>query len=395
MSVRDTGEAAVASGVVAPGARPARLASLDVFRGLVIVLMFLVNVAGTDPAFPSWFPHRGWNEGRMGNGLADYVFPWFLFIVGVAVPFSMAAGRGRGLPAWRRALAALRRGVTIYLLGTLLWCATIGYDRAITSTAFLHWDILPLIGFGYVVGAWLALGPVWVRVVFLVAAMVLKVWLLRVGGHPLAAEVVPGVAWDQGSTEQAWVNARWGWWWVMVTQGVAAASVVVLGTFAGDVLRVARASVERRSAWLVVGGAIMAALSYAWHRGGAGIGMPYSKDLLSASYVLVTAGTGAMLLGALHLLVDGRGVRLAWLRVFGVNAIAVYVLAELVWKMVLMRWKLATPSGDGSAAIVAAKAWLQAGLGATAGSWALVAGYIGVYWLVCRALDRRGIYVKV
>ena len=195
--------------------------------------------------------------------------------------------------------------------------------------------------------------------------------------------------------EQAWVNATFGWWGVMATQGVAAASVVVLGTFAGDALRVAGASVARRAAWLMGGGAVMAAISYGWHWGGAPWGMRYSKDLLSASYVLVTAGSGAMLLGVLRWAVDGRGVRLGWLRTFGLNAIAVYVLAELMWKMVLMRWRFATPSGDGSVAIVAAKTWLHAVAGTTAGSWALVGAYIGAYWLGCRAMERRGIYVKV
>ena len=65
--------------VSAPPTATPRLMSLDAFRGLVIVVMFLVNVAGMDPAFPAWFAHRGWADGHMGNGLADFVFPCFLF----------------------------------------------------------------------------------------------------------------------------------------------------------------------------------------------------------------------------------------------------------------------------------------------------------------------------
>jgi predicted acyltransferase len=367
---------------------PRRLESLDAFRGMVIVLMFLVNVAGHDPAFPGWFRHRGWNGGGMGNGLADFVFPWFLFIVGVAIPFSMASGRGRGVPAWRRMLKALRRGVTIYLLGTLLWCATIAYDRPITLDVFLHWDILPLIGFGYVLGVVLHHTPVWGRIAFVAAVLAGKWAILRVVAHPELGEVV----WTQTESTQHWVRAELGWLGTALTQGLPAASLVVLGDLTGEVLGRDRGCPKRRAAWLGVAGLALAGLGYAWHL----LGLPFSKDFFTSSYVLVTAGTGVAVLAAMLFLVDvARVTRLTPLRVYGLNAITVYVLAELLWKTVWMRWQVATPGGGSSLAITAAKAWLAVPLGEMLAAWARVGLYIVLYWLVAAWMHRRGLYLKV
>lgn len=380
-------ERAAGTGGAVP-AKPARLASLDAFRGLVIVLMFLVNVAGTDPAFPGWFPHRGWNEGRMGNGLADYVFPWFLFIVGVAIPFSMASGRGKGVPAWRRLLKALRRGVTIYLLGTLVWCATIAYDRPLTLEVFLHWDILPLIGFGYVVGVFVHHAPWWARAAFVVLVLAGKWAILRGAAHPELGEQV----WTQRDSVQNWLRAELGWWGTAVTQGLPAAALVVLGDLVGEVLRREDVCPKRRAAWIAVGGLALAGVSYLWHLGD----MPYSKDFFTSSYVMVSAGTAAAVLAVMFFVVDvARASQLTFLRVYGLNAITVYVLAELLWKMVWMRWQVGTPGGGSSLAITAVTAWLAVPLGDVAAAWGRVVLYILLYWLVAFWMYRRKLFLKV
>lgn len=374
-----------------------RLLSLDAFRGLVIVMMFLVNVAGADPAFPEWFEHRGYNAGRHGNGLADFVFPWFLFIVGCAIPFSMASGRGAGQPAWRKVLAALRRGTTIYLLGTLVWCASSAYKpdepgrlhHAIDATVFLHWDILPLIGFGYAVGVCLWLLPRPVRVAFVAGVLVFKWLSLTQLTHPDLGRVV----WTDHDSMDRWIRANYGWFGTLLTQGLPAASLVVLGSFLGNALRPTDATTPfGRASAVFAAGALATVASYALHRWN----LPYSKDFLTSSYVLVMAGSAAMTLALVYWLVDiRRATTLQALRVFGVNALFAYIFAELTWKMALTRWFAVTPGGGSAWLITAWKAWMQRPLGPTAGSWAHVASYILVYWLFCRALYRRKIYVKV
>lgn len=392
-------------------AGPSRLLSLDAFRGLVIVLMFLVNVGGSDPCFRldhawvpegyrSWMPHMGWNDGRMGNGLADYVFPWFLFIVGAAIPFSLRSGRGRGRPAWAVALLALRRAVVIYLLGTLLWMASIGprpddpaatWHGPIDWRVLLHWDILPLIGFGYLVGVLLFLAPAWARWAFVAGVLAFKFVTLKTGVPPELDGWRAALA-ARRSTHHA-INASLGWWGVMITQGMASAAIVVIGGLAGSVLADERLDDRRRARLLGLGGgaAVLAALLW-WQLGD----LPFSKDYFTPTYILVTTGAATLALLALWLVVDRRRLTtLTFFRVYGTNALFVYVLAELVWKTALLRWQVRTPGGGSSIAIAAIKAHLGAATTPCLGSYLTVALYIGAYWLAAYALHRKGWFVKV
>lgn len=384
----------------------ARLLSLDAFRGLVIVMMFLVNVAGTDRAFPSWFPHRGWNNGQMGNGLADYVFPWFLFIVGVAIPFSMNSGRGRAMSTGAKVLAALRRGTIIYLFGTLLWCATIGYKPPIVDPAapprwhgpidwhvILHWDILPLIGWGYFLGVCLYLMPrsVWVRLGFVVIVLLAKFAILRLIPYPGETQVV----WEQTRSVQSWINGRLGWMGVALTQGLPATACVTLGSLAGDWLRRVDLSPSRRAAWLAAVGLTTYLAALALHLSGL---MPSSKDFFTSTYVLCTGGAAALTLAVMYWLVDIRRVSTLWvLRIYGMNALAAYLGAELIWKTAMMQWHVKNPAniGGSSVMITAIKAHLQSLAGNTVGSWLVVAGYIAFYWTICWLLARRKVFIKV
>lgn len=379
-----------------------RLLSLDAFRGMVIVLMFLVNVAGHDESLPEWFrewfPHRGYNNGHHGNGVADFVFPWFLFIVGCAVPFSMASGRGKGRPYWKQLLSSLRRGVTIYLLGTLMWCAVIGYDpkRMIDAKVFLHWDILPLIGFGYVMAVLCAGLPRWGRIGVVTAVLLFKAASLTMIPHPEVGQVV----WTDKQSYDQYLKGQFGWFGVLITQGLAAGAIVVLGSIAVEYIRdqtlPAVERVQRMMAW----GAVLVVASYIAHR----TALPYSKDFLTSSYVMLMAGSGAMVLAAMYWIIDVKqATTMTFLRIYGMNAIAIYVLAELMWKTALIRWSMVTPWGEGSIMIASLKAWLQhyaamvvgKDQGQTIGAFGIVAAYILFYWLIAAAMYRAKMFVKV
>src|SRR6202046_3469223 len=99
---------------VAPS--PSRLMSLDLFRGATIAGMILVNNAGDEPN--SYWPlkHAEWN----GWTPTDLVFPFFLFIVGVAMAFSFAGRLRRGES--RRTLVShvMRRGLILFAIGFFL-----------------------------------------------------------------------------------------------------------------------------------------------------------------------------------------------------------------------------------------------------------------------------------
>src|SRR3954464_465302 len=88
-----------------------RLISLDVFRGMTIAAMVLVNNPGTSPVY--WpLDHAEWS----GLTPTDWIFPFFLFIVGVAISISL--GRRKTLGVTRETyLQIITRAITIYLLG--------------------------------------------------------------------------------------------------------------------------------------------------------------------------------------------------------------------------------------------------------------------------------------
>lgn len=369
-----------------------RLWSLDAFRGLVIVVMFVVNVGGNDPALPDWFPHRGWANGSMGNGLADFVFPCFLFIVGASIPFSMRGGRGRATSFSRRAAGAFIRGLKIYLLGTLIWCASIAYTQPITASVFLHWDILPLIGFGYFVCVLLSHAPRWAQIAAVVAVLAFKWAILTQVPTPPGSAVV----WTDKASFQQYINSNLGWFGVLLTQGMAAAATTQLGSLAGQHLvgDASPADRVRQCRALLLGGALTLAASYIWHAFG---GLPYSKDFFTSSYILCAAGTSSILLAALLYVVDVKHwTSLTFLRAFGTNALFIYLLAELTWKCVMMKWKLVTPDGGDSILIASAKAWVQWLAGSQGlGTWLFIISYILLYWLAAHALYRRGWFIKV
>lgn len=370
-----------------------------------MALMLAVNLAHAGPPFPSWWGHAGWNEGRHGQGLADFVFPWFLFIVGAAVPFSMTSGRGASKPWASKIAGAARRALVIYALGVLIaWSRSAGdtlarQGRPIGWSSLLVWDILPLIALGYLVAVLLYAGPRWSWWAFVLAVMAGKAWILPDLASTAGLDRAP---WSASRTD---LDADWrnvAWIGTGITQGLPAAAATVLGMIAGDLLR--RASTgdvraARAGWWIVLGGAGVIVAGVVWER----LGMPYSKDFFTPTYVLLSAGTGAVLLGMTFLILDESRagawrvsrMKASFFEVFGRNAIALYVAHEVLWPTVMMRWRVKGPDGDGLLAFVSLKAWLGEAAGPTMGPWLAIAAYVGVWWVILWRMHRRGVYVKV
>lgn len=108
---------ALPAGAAAVAAKPGRLASLDIYRGLVIVVMTLVNYLSPVQGVPAWSKH--WPESLDGYTYVDVVFPAFLFIVGVAIPFALGRrlDRGDSLPGIAGKVFA--RSAVLVLLGVI------------------------------------------------------------------------------------------------------------------------------------------------------------------------------------------------------------------------------------------------------------------------------------
>jgi predicted acyltransferase len=358
---------------------PARLVSLDAFRGATIAAMILVNNPG-DWGHIHWpldhAPWHGWTP-------TDLIFPFFLFIVGVSLTFSTRLG-------FR---PALRRALTLVALG--LFMAAFPFFDLTT----LRWPgVLQRIGLCYL-AAWAArrfLGPR--GQAGLAAGILLLYWALMTqvpgpaGGAPsleretnVAARVdrvfLSGHMWKQTRT----------WDPEGLLSTLPAIATTILGLLAGEWLRSAR-SPATKVVGLLGGGIALVLAGLAW-----GVGFPINKNLWTSSYVLFTGGMAAYALGACHLVIDVWGRR-AWARPFvtyGVNAIFVFVASGLLAKLlVVLKW----PGPDGRPLALQAHLFraLFLPLASPVNASLLYAVANVVFWyLVLHEMDRRGIRIKV
>jgi predicted acyltransferase len=124
---------------------PQRLISLDIFRGITIAAMLLVNNPGNDHAFAP-LEHAPWN----GWTPTDLIFPFFLFIVGVAIPFSLSR-RSANKPKLRLLGTIWYRALSIFLLGALLQAIPFRMDQL--PDGFQTLRMLRVIAWIYTIGA--------------------------------------------------------------------------------------------------------------------------------------------------------------------------------------------------------------------------------------------------
>ena len=92
-----------------------RLASVDAFRALTMFLMIFVNDLGSLRNIPGWLEHAAKTEDRMG--LADVVFPAFLFIVGLSIPFAISKRVEKGYSRRSNLLYILTRSFALLVMG--------------------------------------------------------------------------------------------------------------------------------------------------------------------------------------------------------------------------------------------------------------------------------------
>lgn len=372
--------AAPAGGDSRSGPTPRRLVSLDAFRGLSILGMLLVNNIALDTATPKHLTHAPWNEGVR---FADLVFPWFLLIVGVAIPYAVASHHRKGLPTWRYDLKVLSRTMSLILLGCLI-------DSSLARRPFFDMGVLQLIGLAYLVGALLCELPPVRRVVLAGAFLV---------AHWAAIRFLPVPGLGSGIfTENLNVILHLNQVYLAplhlkgLISVVPTSALVLIGTVMGDLFRSQTFSAIKKVACLIAGGLGLLLIGWLWN-----LDLPFNKAVWTASYILFAAGWGSLVLGLFYLLIDVCGWR-AWafpLVVFGMNAILAYVLPILVKIHIMQEWRWKMADGSRFDLGTALMHFWFAHAGRYWGGWLYTLSYIFCWWLVLWQLHRKGIFLRV
>ncbi|MXW55174.1 MAG: DUF5009 domain-containing protein [Gemmatimonadales bacterium] len=354
-----------------------RVVSLDAFRGLTIAAMILVNNPGSWAYVYAPLAHAQWH----GWTPTDLIFPYFLFIVGVALPFSfsrrLAEGAGRG----RLFRHVVRRSLILIGLGLAM--------RAIPDFDLFDmrlYGVLQRIGLVYCAAAALYLwGSARVRWIA-VGVLLLGYWALVAGD--LTPDGNLGARIDRFLMGDRLWQGTWDPEGLLST--LPAIGTCLLGIFCGEWLRSDRSGGQiSRGMWIV--GAWLVVLGFLWDTV-----FPINKNLWSSSYVLFTAGTALLLFGAMYWLIDVKRLRGAWvtpLVVYGMNSIAVFVASGMFAKT-LARIRVGDDGGMPLSAWLyehAFRSWAGDYGGSLAMALAQVAFWLGIMWL----LHRRRIYIRI
>jgi len=300
-----------------------RLVSLDVFRGATMALMILVNTAGGWPQVFSQLRHASWN----GWTLTDTVFPSFLWITGVAMTLSFARRRERGGGRGQLLVHTLRRAAVLFVLGLIV------YEYPYFDLKHLRMPgVLQRIAVCYFLGATLFLYCSRRALVWWTTGLLAVYWLL------VKVAPVPGYGAGilnspEGSLPQYLdlltmrgflMSPRWDPEGILST--LPALASTLLGILAGYLLRSKREPVEK-AAWLFTAGntlIVAGAVVNIW--------LPINKNLWSSSFTLLMAGISTCAFAFCYWLLDAQGRGRSLTRpfaIFGMNAIAIYVIAEL------------------------------------------------------------------
>ena len=395
-----------------PGAKSGiseRLTSLDAFRGTIMLLM--LNEATRLPLVARSFPHSAiWaflafnteHVDWQGCSLHDLIQPGFSFLVGAAMPFSIANRTAKGQGFWELLGHAVWRALVLIVLGLVL--RSIRHQQ----TYFTFEDTLTQIGLGYVFLFLLAFTRVRTQVIVALVILIAfwGAFVLYPAPSPNFDYARVGVPanWEHNYTgflshfnknsNLSWAFDVWflnlfpreepflynegGW---STLSFIPTLATMILGLLTGEWLRSTKSKAEKLRGLVIAGvGLVLAGLIFQW----AGV-CPIVKRIWTSSYTLYSGGLVILILAGFYALIDLKGWR-RWafpLIVVGMNSIAIYVMS---WTMEdFVRMALQTHLGAVISTLVS-PALLPLAYGI---------GVMLIFWMILFWMYRRKIFLRI
>lgn len=293
-----------------------RLVSLDVFRGLTIALMILVNTPGDGNTTYAQLQHVEWHGWTMTDG----VFPSFVWIIGLAVMLVVPRRIASGLSKSNILRQAARRSAILFALGVFLYAFP---DFNIDTFRIL--GVLQRLAICYFFTVLAVLYLDWRGLLATAALLLASYWIAMVSYGPLTMEGNLAHAIDRALLGSHNYQETKTWDPEGILSTIPAIASCLLGAVAGSFLQVRV---------LLTAGALLAAAGQF-----AGLFFPINKVIWSPSFVLWMAGLDAILMGALLWIVDEKKWR-SWCHPFqwmGMNAIVLYMVSEFL--EMTLRWR--------------------------------------------------------
>ncbi|MBR4171729.1 MAG: DUF5009 domain-containing protein [Kiritimatiellae bacterium] len=362
-----------------------RLYSLDVLRGAdmffimggaLLIRRLCIWVGASDCWLAKQMVHVNW----IGFAQHDTIFPLFLFIAGVAWPFSYAAQREKGRSNGMIALRVLKRAALLVFLG-LVYSGFFNFDFAHLRFP----SVLARIGLGWAGAAllYIAVRKAWIRGVIAVLFSVGYWAILRFLIAPDAP--VGADSFSLAGNYAGWIDrvvfGKNHLYTISDPEGlistISGVVTAMLGVFAGEIVRLERFALWKRAVALAVSAVILCGLGFAWEPW-----CPCIKKLWTPTFALFAGAYSFAALALFYWLCDVQGWR-KWgffFQVIGLNSITIYMLQRIVNMESVSKFFF-----GGLANL----------LPDAAGKVVLSIGYILVCWLILLFLHRKCTYLKV
>lgn len=373
-----------------------RFRSLDVFRGLTVCFMIIVNMPGSYDTAYAPLLHAHWH----GFTPTDLVFPSFLFAVGNALSF--VAVKWQNMPQQQVLFKIFKRTFLIFLLGYLMyWFPFVSFDAQM-KLHFLPFEntrvfgVLQRIALCYMFAA-LLFYYLKERTVYIIAVIfLLMYWLVMMqfgdGQDPLSMQGNAALKLD------LWLlgphHLYHGEGFAFDPEGLLstfpAAVNVIAGYWVGKHVQSKGQNYEMLSKLLLFGLAMLT-LGYVWDWF-----FPINKKLWTSAYVCYTVGLSTLILAAVMYVIDflKKQSGATFFEVFGKNPLFIYLLSEVV---AILMWfiPIATTDGTNTALYQVIYETVFQPMGAYFGSFLFAVVYMLLNWCVGYILHKRKIYIKV
>jgi predicted acyltransferase len=396
-----------------------RLLSLDVFRGMTVAGMLLVNDPGTWEHIYPPLEHAPWN----GWTPTDLIFPFFLFIAGITTYLSLSSRRARGDDERAIRSQIIRRGLLIFLFGFLIngfpyftWGDMAGVaDPSFlhrVSDRLLHWRIMGVlqrIGVAYLCAALLTLRTTLRQQIVIIACLLFGYWFVMTA-LPVPGEGTIGAllldmpertmaAWTDrlvldwssvGLGNHLWVSSKT-WDPEGVLSTIPAIATAMLGNIAGRWIGQKRDLPERLSG-LFAAGALAMMVGLMWHWV-----FPINKSLWTSSYVLFTAGLASVSLATVMWIVDFQKSQ-RWTKpfvIYGVNPIVAFVGSGVLARCIYSIFKVTIDGKRMSLEAGIYQTLFASWLTPTNASLAFAVAFVLFWYAILYALYKRNIILKV